>query len=714
VDKRIPSALRTVAPQIETAVCLALAFLLLWKGILPAWRVLNTDFPNYYLVARLIHEGYSVDRIYDWVWLQRIKDHWGLDQSLVGFAGLTPFSALPILPLATFSALTAKRIWIISNLVFLGITAEALHRSTSLSRRRIYILSLLAIYPLRTNFLYGQMHLLVLLFLALAWAFHRRNREIVCGCCIALAGALKIYPLLFAFYFLWKRQWTALAATIIAAIGLIAATSAIMGHDILRIYALQILPSSLRGEALDPYHWRAASASALFHRFFLFEPSLNPAPLINSPSVYAVVYPLWQTLIVVPLLALIRPGSGETEEMEWAAFLLALLVLSPVPSSYHFVVMILPVALCVDVLLRRGARNAAGAVILLYLLMSITERIGTTANPVVIMTLGFARLWLGLLIYGVFLFQLRRITPPATSGSRRRTIALAALACVAVVVSTTAYLHHFSHRDEQMRERLPLASAPYLATDPMSFSHGYLSVAMTPPGYRVIDQDGQAIFSGDNRATSSDQLSYAIGPGQSLVLELADANGSRIVRAADGLTLADNAESPAISSDGHTLAFIRENKGIGSLWTASLPADTRSNAAPLVLAARQLTESASDVRSIAFLPNGDLLFSAKSHGTRSLFTLHPGTPPTAFPLSTSDIGGFGLSPDGARIAFTPLHHGVWQLAVRSISSGETKILFSGDCNAYSPSWASVDQVLYATDCGRGLGLTAPTTASASR
>src|SRR5580704_5278793 len=128
---------------IETALCAALATLLFWKGILPAWRTLNTDFPNYYLAARLLHEGWNLDRIYDWIWLQRIKDHWGLSQSLVGFAGLTPFSALPIVPLTVFTAITAKRIWIVANLAFLAISVEYLHRSTALSRRRIWILSLL-------------------------------------------------------------------------------------------------------------------------------------------------------------------------------------------------------------------------------------------------------------------------------------------------------------------------------------------------------------------------------------------------------------------------------------------------------------------------------------------------------------------------------------------------------------------------------------------
>src|SRR5580704_995697 len=123
---------------IETALCAALATLLFWKGILPAWRVLNTDFPNYYLVARLLREGYSLDRIYDWIWLQRIKDHWGLDQALVGFAGLTPFSALPIVPFALLPSIVAKRLWILANLLFLGSSVELMSRVTTLGRRRIW------------------------------------------------------------------------------------------------------------------------------------------------------------------------------------------------------------------------------------------------------------------------------------------------------------------------------------------------------------------------------------------------------------------------------------------------------------------------------------------------------------------------------------------------------------------------------------------------
>src|SRR5271156_4272904 len=122
---------------IETWLVILLAASLLWKGVLPGWKTLNTDFPNYYVVARLIREHYCLDRIYDWIWFQRIADHFGIGHQLVGFLGLTPFSALPIFPLVWLPVLEAKRLWIVCNVAFLAAALQLLSRQTGLNTRRV-------------------------------------------------------------------------------------------------------------------------------------------------------------------------------------------------------------------------------------------------------------------------------------------------------------------------------------------------------------------------------------------------------------------------------------------------------------------------------------------------------------------------------------------------------------------------------------------------
>jgi hypothetical protein len=106
-----------------------------------AWTKLNTDFPNYYLTARLAHEGFDTSRAYEWIWLQREKDHRSLDIPAVGMIPITPFSTLVIWPLTTLPALAAKRLWIVANLALLVPLCWFIHSLTRLSYRRIALCS---------------------------------------------------------------------------------------------------------------------------------------------------------------------------------------------------------------------------------------------------------------------------------------------------------------------------------------------------------------------------------------------------------------------------------------------------------------------------------------------------------------------------------------------------------------------------------------------
>src|SRR5581483_7040517 len=80
--------------KLEYAVLLTLAAGFLVTALVPAWRHLNSDFPNYYLVAKLHRQGYPLDRVYEWTWLQREKDHLGIVVGVIAFIPLTLPSAL--------------------------------------------------------------------------------------------------------------------------------------------------------------------------------------------------------------------------------------------------------------------------------------------------------------------------------------------------------------------------------------------------------------------------------------------------------------------------------------------------------------------------------------------------------------------------------------------------------------------------------------------
>jgi Tol biopolymer transport system component len=284
---------------------------------------------------------------------------------------------------------------------------------------------------------------------------------------------------------------------------------------------------------------------------------------------------------------------------------------------------------------------------------------------------------------------------PAPSSRRDRALA-ALLGVCGLLVGIESYHHHFVHRDLQTSSRLPPDSSSYLATDPVVTAHGVLFVGMTPDGYRVLKQKNDAAAQ-LRTVENVDQLSFT-ATSNNLILEIADANGSRIVNAAGGATLADNAESPALSPDGRTLAYIREIKGRGALRTTSLFATDQD---------QQLTDENYDVREARFLgSSGALLMAARHQGHQDLFTVLPGQQPIPFSSAAGDIAAFAVSPEGLRIAFTILLHDRWQLEVFDVPSRRVTQLTENDCNAYKPAWRTATEIVYATDCGRGYGLTA--------
>jgi Tol biopolymer transport system component len=112
-----------------------------------------------------------------------------------------------------------------------------------------------------------------------------------------------------------------------------------------------------------------------------------------------------------------------------------------------------------------------------------------------------------------------------------------------------------------------------------------------------------------------------------------------------------------------------------------------------------------DVRSVSFLRSGSLLFLAKHDGRFGLYSVKRGSPPALF-FGPREIASFAVSPDEDRIAFTELIRNRWQLATLDTHSGRVTVLTRADCNAYTPTWLNSTTVIYATDCGRGMGLTA--------
>ncbi len=708
---------------LERAVLGGLVALFVWRGLIPAWTALNTDFPNYYLAARLFRGGFPLERLYDWVWLQRQKDHAGItEQPLVGYIPLTFFSALVVAPFSSLPPLAAKHCWLAVNVGLLCGTGHLLCRMTRLGWVRVLLIVFLAVVPLRTNFQFGQQHLLLCFVLALAAWLDARQRPALSGAMLAVAASLKLYPALFGIYLVRKRNWRALAGLLLtsAILGLIGLR--LFGFGPLRDYVLDIIPRGLRGENNDPYTVVANSPTALLRRLFVREPELNPRPLLDAPLAFAALQPLAQALILVPGLWLVRPGRGEPkrEQLEWASYLALLLTLSSASATYHFCVLIVAVALAADYLFDLGRDELAWGLIALHAAVCFPFYRFVPDNPSGWMIFaGFPRLYAVLALWCVFLRVLWVARAAEPRQNARREAALFGLLFLALVAgSVVSNVRHMKGQAESYLARVPRTSATLLATTP-TVVRDVIYFARMDDGGSVIDRTGPPLLL---HVTPGTELFHPTvtdtSPDGWMELSSTSSKVVRFPLAATELTVAalpvevDDAEQPEVSRDGRWLAFLRED-GHGRAVLHVLDRRPDHPGSPSDASEHAVAGALPDVLDMGFFPDDRIVLAAVDEGRSRLFVGDPvGGRFVEIAASERPQRYPAVSPDGRWLAFSREEHGKWQLWLANTATGDTRPLTEGDCNATLPAWSDSNRIVYATDCGRGLAHTALSTLTA--
>jgi hypothetical protein len=678
---------------------LCLSVLYLGGHTIPkAWKTLNTDFPNYYMAARLAHEGFDTSRMYEWTWIEREKDHRAVDIRVIGLLPITPFSALAMLPLTGLAPLTAKHIWTLLNLAFLVPIAWMLRSITGLSYLQIALAFSLS-FPLHRNLLFGQFYVFILLLVVAAcWSYLNGFRAIA-GALVAVAATCKVFPALLVLLFLQRRDWRALASATIAGLAAIAASVTAFGWSVHRTWLYEILPWVLRGEGLQPYSISASIAGVL-HSLFLLEPQWNPHPWHSSPLCYALLLPAMQTLVLAPAVLLIRRGDHSRTRilLEWSALLTASLAVSTIPASYNFVLMVLPACVLASILLQRKQYGWLAALVSAYIGIGFPMP-SPQKNVGLALLLYVPRLPLMLAVLcGIYLLLWRdrpaeRVVPDWTR------YAWAIAMVVSVVFNTRSTLRLERAEREEYAHRLPLQTQGFLNSRPQSTGNGVSYSAFTLTGYRLVTQNKSDVSIDPSADSRFDDLSFTSGFGQTWI-ERATSPRSQIVDLQrTSSVVVDDAREPMLSADGQSLAFLRDDHGRGQLVVRRA---FQSNA-PIEVA---LTPVRLNVYEASFITEDQYAFSAVEGGLAPQIYLTD-TSHANSPIEFSDSRYPAISPDGKWMAYSHLDEGMWNLWLRNQETGATRRIADLPCNQIQPSWENDSKtLLYATDCGRSVWFTA--------
>lgn len=678
------------SPAVEWCIVAMLAVAFLGYTFVRAWQTLKSEFPNYYLAAELYHRDIPLDRVYEWTWFQRQNDHLGVRDGLVSFAPNPPTSILPMLPLVRLQPLAAKRVWLSFNLVFLALSILCLRYTTSLSWRRLLLITLLCILPLNVDFMFARFYVFILLLICIAYYASCRNRNWAAGAIWSCAAALKLFPALSVILFMRKRNWRSLAGFLMGAITLVAVSIILFGAEVHRVFLSEVLSQASRGDWLGPYALSQNSFITLWSHLFLIEPELNPSPLINSPALYAIAMAITVTVPVIGFLFSTNAESTSPRAMalHWASLVPLLLLLSTTTAPDHLCILIFAVVVGVDALLAKGHDRQALALLILY---------AAACAPLPAMITRWFPIYRLVALAGLYILLLRSAVD-ARQKRQEKLWGAVGVASVAVLALYTFY--NTMNRTEDFGRRLLIGRNGYRFANPVPVPNGMAFTEMQPSKYAVVVSTGGSAY---DVPMQVDALSIAGSPRSDLLYSELGGRKSLLVRLPVERTQTapetlNEGQDPALSPNGKWLAFIREEQGKRTAWL--LP--TNSPWAP-----QTVLPSTYQPIDVTVTNDGDVIVSAGNVSDPHLFFVeHQGQ--QVVPLSTflHPVRYPAISLDGKRLAFSRRYRGSWHLFVGTLANGYEQQLTHASCNVISPSWENDQTLLYATDCGRGVGLSA--------
>ena len=360
-----------------------------------------------------------------WVWHDFTQDHVAIQEALAGrnpyetqnariaelfnippprgpaYSFHPPTTLVFFLPLAPLPYRAAFVVWDLVNLACLWaivhLTARGIGLRLTWPQSGALALGLVAVWPLRENFVEGQINVPVAAGLVAYWYCLRLARPELAGAALAAAVALKPLAGLFVLYALWRSQWRVLVSAA-ACLGVFALIGgALAGPDGVRQYVAVAYPTHAD---LWPGYQDNASPQGLFTRLFGPNPWRRP-PYPTPGLATALTLATWAIVVGLLLALLGRRPAGERLNVEFAALGATMLLVTPIIWPHYYVVLVAPLAILAGRMIERRAWRLLAVLALAILVLCVPR------NELLPRGLGNLHLPALLAVYALALVELR-------------------------------------------------------------------------------------------------------------------------------------------------------------------------------------------------------------------------------------------------------------------------------------------------------------------
>jgi hypothetical protein len=311
------------------------------------------DFPQEYIGGKQLLSGKS---LYNWDYKVVFKE-FKIPQDSNKINAHPPFAAILLLPLSLLSYQHAIFVWSLLTIFFMFVTTFFLLKAENISLKYfpLMILFVFGWWPFKDNLALGQIDILLLLFVVLAYFFLNKN-EILSGVFIALATMLKFYPGLLILYFLVTKKYKAFMSAVVV-IFIIFLVTLIITHNDWFILFFKIIPKDVKNFQASPW---VISINGFLTRCFLFIKNKKIAFLFENFLYYS-------SALILMLMTFSIGKNKLRNNLGFSIFVILSLLLSPLTFEYSLNLLLLPSLILLKEFLNK--KNLKG--IILFMIASI-------------------------------------------------------------------------------------------------------------------------------------------------------------------------------------------------------------------------------------------------------------------------------------------------------------------------------------------------------
>ncbi len=314
------------------------------------------DFPQDYIAGRQLLAGQSLypSHFMDLYTSLLKKNGIPAGDHLKYINAHPPFTAMLLFPLWRLSFHNAIFLWSLLTIACAILTSFLLIKAADSSFFYVPLLFLFmtAWPPFQLNLALGQTSILITLFVVAGWYFLKKGKEGMSGIFIALATMLKFYPGLLILYFLISKKYTAFLYAIASIVIILTLTFLVTKYEFLHFFS-SMIPA-------DIGYWEAHLQNSSFNGFatklFLsVKTSPGTGALTASISYFdknLFLYCTEALLVLYGAWSISR--YTYTGDLGLSAFVLASLLLSPLCWNHYLTLLLLPLIILIKELSRKN------------------------------------------------------------------------------------------------------------------------------------------------------------------------------------------------------------------------------------------------------------------------------------------------------------------------------------------------------------------------